>query len=284
MVRRVIAVFLSLFTLSTAGTAYRFDTVFYTGAIQYDSSIRDSGMTAGVYWYLGVGLEHSLEGEIDYTYIKYLTQPDLNQFDLTLLYTNYSFMNRKIRFGYHRIFSDDKNTDMGSIFTLGYEYYIPYRYSAGFDINYSFYPDYSTGKKGLSVFQITPGISYSFGDYYSYGSFTAGLKAYLIQLSDNTGFGKSFYSTEGSLDYYYGSLTAGFSLWAGEQSFAVKNHGFIVYNLSEKYTGGYSLYLRYILSKNMSFTGKYSRTEFKEAGSPLKSKASIFVITVGTTF
>ncbi|WP_457622060.1 hypothetical protein [Persephonella sp.] len=284
MVRLIVFIYLSIFSLVLAGTSYRFDTVLYSGAIQYDRSIRDSGLTGGMYWYLGIGLEHSLEGELGYTYIKYINKPDLNQFDLSFLYTNYSFLNTKIRFGYHRIFTDDENTDMGSIYTVGYEHYLPYVYATGFDLNYSFYPNYKTRKKGLSVFQLTPYMSYSFGNYYRYGSFTLGIKGYLIGLSEDTGFGEQFYSAEGSLDYYYGNITTGFSVWSGEQSFAVKNHGFIVYNLSEKYTGGYTIYLRYVLNRNMSITGKYNRTEFKEIESPKKSQASIFVITLGTTF
>ncbi len=284
MLKKIMLFLMLIVTISEAVEKYRFDTVLYSGGIQYENSIRDSGIMTGIYFYIGAGLEHSLEGELDYTYIKYLNQPDLNQYDISFLYTNYSLINRKFRLGYHRIFTDDKNTDMGSIFTFGYEYYVPYRYAYGFDLNYSFYPEYTTDKKGLSVFQITPNLSYSFGDYYSYGSFTTGIKGYIIKLSNNTGFGKDFYSIEGDLKYFYRNVVLGFSIWDGEQSFAVKKHGFIVYNLSEKYIGGYSLFFRYLLNNRTSFTGRYGETDFKESGSIYKSKGKIFLITVGTTF
>ncbi|MEO2069451.1 MAG: hypothetical protein ABGX27_08120 [Desulfurobacteriaceae bacterium] len=57
--------------------------------------------------------------------------------------------------------------------------------------------------------------------------------------ADTIGIGDTnYFSIDGTLRYYYGNydLTAG--AWIGEQIFAVKNGGFVVYNLTEKYKGG----------------------------------------------
>lgn len=283
--RKFVLPFLALFTISQGETAVKYGAVLYSGYVNYKDSIRDKGYLGGVYNYLGIGLHHSIEGEIDYTKIKYNTLPDLTQYDISLLYTNYSLKNSKIRAGYHYISSDDKYTDGGHIFTLGYEFYKLYRFNAGIDFNYSYYKDYQLpSDKGLSVFQVNPDFGYYFGNYYRYGSFYANLKGYYISLSDDTGYGKDFYSVEGSLNYYYKKFVAVLTAWGGEQSFAVKNHGFIVYNLAEKYKGGYGFSLKYIINPKISITGKFSENTFRERGTTKDSKAQTFVITLGASF
>ncbi len=283
--RKLLLAFLTVSTVSTGKPAIKYVAVPYVGYINYVNSIRDKGEMTGLYNYLGIGLYHSVEGELDYTKIKYKTLPDLNQYDFTLLYTNYRIKNSKIRAGYHYISSDDKYTDEGHIFTAGYTYYRWYSYDIGIDLNYTYYKNYRVGaKKGLSIYQVTPEGGYYFGDYYRYGSFYGKIKGYYIKLSDDLGSGKEFYSLEGSLDYFYKKYVLGVSGWAGEQSFAVRNHGFVVYNLAEKYKRGFSVYMKYILNKNINFTGKYSQNTFKERGTDKDSTANSFVFTVGASF
>ncbi|WP_456401103.1 hypothetical protein [Persephonella sp.] len=285
MIRKILSVVLLVISFSYGKENIKWDTVFYSAVLNYSNSIRDTGFTGGIYTYFGYGLNHSFEGSIDFTRIKYFTKPDLNQYDISLLYTYYYQTNSKYRFGYHYIISDDVNTDGGGIFTLGYDYYKLYRYLLGFDIHYSIYPNYQTQKKSkLLVFQLTPVVSLTFGNYYKYGSFTLTVKGYYIKLSEDTGFGKNFISAEGSLDYYIKNITTGFSIWGGEQSFAVKNHGFVVYNLSEKYSGGYTIYVRYTFNPKFSVKAGYNYFRFKELGSTKYSEGNLLLLTLGASF
>jgi len=111
-----------------------------------------------------------------------------------------------------------------------------------------------------SVFQISPKFGFYVGDYYSYGSFYLETRGYYIRLSDDVGFGKNFLSAEQKISYSYKNFVLSLSGWLGEQSFAVKNNGFVVYNLSEKYKS------------------------FKEIGSTKTTKATSLFFIYGVTF
>ena len=47
-----------------------------------------------------------------------------------------------------------------------------------------------------------------------------------------------YFSIDGNLRYYYKNYDFYIGAWIGDQIFAVRNGGFVVYNLTEKYKGG----------------------------------------------
>jgi len=298
--KKLLIAVLSIFPFAYGIEPVRYDAMIYGGSIHYsDSEIKDYGYYMGLYGYMGIGNHHSLEGGISYINIEYLDGENLNQFDFTALYTNYSTGNTKIKAGIHYIDSDDKATDDGIILFGGGEIYKQYKKNGGIDLAYSYYGNYSinktytymrgrftstTNSTGLSVFQISPKFGFYVGDYYSYGSFYLETRGYYIRLSDDVGFGKNFLSAEQKISYSYKNFVLSLSGWLGEQSFAVKNNGFVVYNLSEKYKSGYSASLKYILNENASITAGINQDRFKEIGSTKTTKATSLFFIYGVTF
>ncbi|WP_457641202.1 hypothetical protein [Persephonella sp.] len=297
--KKLLPAVLLIFSLAYGSEPVRYDTVIYGGSINYSGSeIRDYGYYMGIYGYLGVGYTYSLEGSINYTNIKYLDGGNLNQFDYTALYTNYPTGNSKVKAGIHYINSDDQATDNGVVFFIGTEIYEPYKKNAGVDFVYSYYKNYNVDKTyikrglnsfisnntGLSVYQISPKFGFYLGDYYSYGSFYLETRGYYIRLSDDVAFGQNFLSVEQNISYFYKNLTLNLSGWIGKQTFAVKNNGFVVYNLSEKYESGYSASVKYIFNKQSSVTAGINQDRFKEINSTTTTKVTSLFLTFGVTF
>ena len=260
----------------------------YIGGLSYDKSIiKDDGYVTGVYGYWGIGWYHSLEASIDYTHINYKNNlPDLDQTDITLVYTNYSFPKIKLRGGFHLIDSDDQLSDGGYTIILGADRYEPYKWNIGADFFYTRYGDYINlnGSKGLDVYQGTVKAGFYFGNYYTYGSFYAELLGTYIGHSDDAGFGKSFSSIEGRLSYFKGNLSATVSAWGGERSFFVDKGGFVVYNLMEKYKYGASLRVGYSIKKNLGVSASASYQKFEEIGNPDDVGVTTYVLNIGYSF
>ena len=295
---------LSMLTVSY-GTEVAWNTSFYGSYFDYSGSvIKDDGYTAGVYGYLGMGLEHSLEGEIDYTKINYLGSGSLKQWDFTLLYTYYGLTGSKVRFGGHYISSDDSATDSGIVIYGGYEETVDRRYDWGVDGAYSYYDNYSIEKtyvrtitrgmrswtyytnasvNGLSVFQISPKLGISVPST-SIGDIYLETRGYYIRLSDDVGYGQNFFSIEENVTVRYGEFQFDLYGWVGEQEFAVKKYGFAVYNLSEKYKYGFGGSIRYNMSENSFVTAGIKRESFKEIDNPQTVDVSTLYFFAGITF
>ncbi len=278
----------SLVISSSYAIPMKFSSSIYGASLNYDSSnIRDNGYVSGIYGYLGIGWYHSLEFGLDYTHIKYkYNQPNLDQTDLTFIYTNYSFPKVKAKMGFHYIDSDDKLSDGGYTVILGLERYEPYKWNAGIDLFYTKYGDYINlnGSKGLDVYQITGKLGFSFGNYYRYGSFYLELLPSYIGHSDNAGFGKSFSSLEGRLNYYISSFSFTLSGWTGERSFFVDKGGFVVYNLQEKYKYGVGAEMGYSINRQLGIRAGINYQNLKERNNPNDVKIMTYVLNLGYSF
>ena len=276
-----------LFSLSQA-TPMKFSTSIYSAGLNYDkSTIKKDGYVAGIYGYLGIGLQHSLELGLDYTHINYKNNlDDLDQTDLTFIYTNYSFPKIKAKMGFHYIDSDDKYSDGAYTVILGLDRYEPYRWNVGVDLFYTKYDDYINlnGSKGLDVYQGTLKAGFYFGNYYTYGSFYAELLGTFISHSEDAGFGKSFSSLEGRLSYFKGGLSATVSAWSGERSFFIDRGGFVVFNLKEKYKYGSSFSLGYSFFRNLGVKASVNYQKYEEPYNPDDVGITTYVLNVGYSF
>jgi len=298
-----------LITFSLFSASYGIDLTwnssFYGSYFDYaDSVVKDDGYSAGFYGYLGIGLEHSLEGEIDYTKINYLDAGSLNQWDFTLLYTYYGISGTKVRLGGHYISSDDSATDGGVIGYAGVEKTVDYKYDFGIDGAISYYDNYAVektyirkitmGKKswtfytnatvnGLTVLQVSPKFGISFPST-AIGDLYFETKGYYIWLSDSVGFGRNFLSVEENIYVDYGDFRFHLYGWIGEQEFAVKNYGFLVYNLSERYKNGFGGSIRYNLSDRSFITAGLQKEYFKEIDNPNTAEVSALYFFGGVNF
>lgn len=286
---------LFLQTPVSAQTRIRIDLLPYGAFINYDNALsKEFSAVGGLYGYVGLGLQHSLEADLGFNRIDYgdatfirgngrqsRQSVTIDQVDATLVYSNYSRQNLRLRVGTHAIYSGDSQTNNGYLIFGGIQRYRKYQYTASLDVYASFYNDYLPA---LRVFQYTGKFGFYFGNYFTYGRFYSQTTAHHIQLSENIGIAdKKFSSVEQSLSFYRGNLTLEGFFWTGYQVFGVQKDGFVVFNLSERHLGAIGGSVKYGLTPRTSTRLSISRGRFKEISADQVSKSYIFLLTFGMT-
>ncbi|HQV30848.1 MAG TPA: hypothetical protein PKV71_03185 [Calditrichia bacterium] len=274
----------------------RVDLLPYAMHIKYnDTAYKEYGMVGGLYGYFGQGLSHTWEGDIGFTRMNFgefadtvgtrriITTPiNVDQWDATLVYSNYSILNTKLRVGTHAIVSDDTLTDKSLVLFGGVNHYRSGYYNAGVDLYHTWYDNYLPG---LKVLQVTATFGFFFGNYITYGSFYAETRGHYIKHSQDVGFGETrFPSVEQSLFFYRNRLTLEAFLWSGYQAFGVMKDGFAVYNIAEKHLGGFGGSVRYNTSPKSSLKLSFSQGRFNEVGSGQISRSLSVMVLLGYTF
>ncbi len=237
----------------------------YSAYINYSGSTKDEAYVVGLYSSL-YSFPNKFELGLENINIKYKNGlPDLDQNDITAIYTRYFGKNYFVKGGIHYINSDDKPTDDGIVGILGINYYQYLKYNLGLDVYYSKYKNYSP--KELKVLQLRPYAGINFGKYNSkWGSFY--LEAEVNYIKPNSastyGFSKSYTSAGLKLSNYKGKWTTSVGGWAGKKLFAIDNGGFTVYNLGEVYKAGVDVSTDYALKPATHVKVKYSYSKFTE--------------------
>ncbi len=213
------------------------------------SGLRKDGWSGTAYMNVGDCLNNNVELAVAQTKINYKSQSDLDQTDVTLAYTNTNqiLANHTFSLGLHYISTDDALTDQGMVYFFKTTYYEPGRWDMGLELDYSDYDDSSTN---LSVFQAVP----HFGFYFEGlgRKLYSDTRFYYIYKDKDVGISQdNFYSLEQSLSYLLGSSVFKVSAWIGQQLFAVKDGGFVVCNLSDKYLGGLAAEAGYRLGNGL---------------------------------
>ncbi|TCK06324.1 hypothetical protein [Phorcysia thermohydrogeniphila] len=266
---------------------------FYGTYINYSGSdVKDKGESATGYLALTMG-QDTLQLGISLTRISYKNdQPDLDQQDFTVAYTNTNgfLRNHTFTFGLHYINSDDDLTDGG--FTLffdgtysSYQKTYPYLFNWSGGIGF-YYTSYSN-TVDFNVFQVTPHATFRLFSDYKRGALYTDVTGYGIYVENKSkvGLGDSnYYSLDVALRYYYGGLDVKFGGWAGEQVFAVKNSGFVVYNLKEKYKGGVYGELGYTFRNGLRVSLNLSINRYKEVDTGESVTQTVGTLSVGYRF
>ena len=256
----------SLYTHSTKTAFY--NVLPYYGKLSYSgSTTKDSGTIFGIY-FSDFKTPWKTELSITDTSIKYTnTTSNLTQLDIAILLNYYKGYNDLYKFGFHYINSSDSTTNKGKIFSFEKLYYQTLKYNYGVDIYYSYYSNNSTSP---TILQFSPKGGYSFGNYYSnIGSFyIEAIVDYIKPLTQKTqnNLKNSYLSTSFTLNNYKGKFTTSLNIWFGKRSFEVSNNGFVVNNLSNKQTGGFTISENYKIDKKSSIKLSYSKTNFEENG------------------
>lgn len=242
----------------------RLDLLLHGTALQYRGSVlKDDGLVGGAYTYVAFGGGHAIEGGVTRTRINYFGGFTLEQNDVTVAY-NYSSNTATFRVGAHLIDTNDPLTDGGGIVFGNVGLRVPYVWNADVGVAISRYPNYG---QGLSVLQLSPGVGMNWGDTSGYRYFYAQVRGHYIGLSEEVGLGEqNFMSLEASVAYYYRRLTANAFVWSGEQVFAVRQGGFMAFNLSEKHTGGYGGSLKYAFGSSVAATVGLFSEQFRDIG------------------
>jgi len=251
----------------------------------HNSAVKDNGIATGIGGYYSPTHRNWLEGQADYTLLNFENSDELKQGDFTVAYTTYPGSKVYLRFGGHLTTSDYAvldtiTTQMGmgnrvisrviknhsysnsySLFT-GFHFYKLYKWTLGVDAYWSRYPDLAPA---LSVYQLTPKLTVTFGDYNTYGSFYLVSRLYTQFLDHSFGYDrKEYYSLEQTLQYYKNRWMLQGFFWTGEQYFAVRNDGFTVFNLAELHKRGVGLELQYLFSPNVGFQAGWYQEWFQE--------------------
>ncbi len=264
---------------STPGVALQYYASTYATYINFNnSSIRNDGWAGTAYFDIGDGLHNSLELGFSETFIDYIKSSDLNQIDFTIVYSNINQLikNHIFRFGFHYIDSDDPLTDNGKIFYFKSTYFQYNRWNTGLELDYS---DYKANSD-ISVFQIRPHFGFYFSSFHR--RFYSESRLFFIikkeKGSDN------YYSFEQVFSFYIGHLNFILSGWFGKQIFAVKNDGFVVYNLSDRYLGGLLFEVGYKLTNNIYTTINYNYQRLRHIINNEKVGQSIITFSLGYSF
>ena len=265
----------------------------YGTYINYSGSdVKDYGYSGTAYLSLGDGRENTFQFGYTRTKIKYKSAPDLDQDDFTLAYTNTNGIleNHTFTFGGHYINSDDDLTDGG--YTLFFDgtyssyskaYPHSFRWSGGLGFYYTRYPN----TVDFYVFQFTPHTTFKLFSSYKRGALYLDLTGYSIHVnkSSQVGLSKSnYYSLEGALRYYYGSYDFKLGGWVGQQVFAVKNGGFVVYNLSEKYRGGAEFEAGYTFKNGLRVALNVTYNRYKELPTDTNVDQTVITASLGYRF
>ncbi len=232
---------------------------WYNSFLSYtNSDVKNWGYATTGYLSLGDGKHNNVEFGGTLTYIKYKKNfSNLNQRDYTLLYSNTDQILKSHIFtlGAHYISSSDKLTDKGYtlIFDSTYyktEYYI-FKWNLGCSL---FYSRYHNDNPKFNVIQITPHSTINLTPILKSSAYVyLDLLGYYIHVGKNEELGlnqSNYYSLEGALRIYYLNYYVKLGGWVGKQAFAVKNSGFVVYNLGEVYKGGLNSEIGYTYKKS----------------------------------
>jgi hypothetical protein len=282
----------------SAASAAELDAPVHGYEALYGTYINYSGSGLKDYGYVGTGyLSFGEKGNAvqlgySYTYINYKTGSNLTQHDFTAAYSNTNgiLRNHTFTLGGHYISSDDDLTDGGyTLFFDGtynsYQKRYPYafQWNGGLGFYYTRYPN----TVDFYVFQFTPHTTVKLFSNYRQGALYLDLTGYAIHVNkaSQVGLDKSnYYSAEAALRYYYGSYDVKVGGWLGKQVFAVKNMGFVVYNLSEKYKGGAELELGYTFRNGLRLSLNYTYNRYKELETDDSVNQSVVTVSLGYRF
>ena len=262
----------------------------YSTYIDYDhSELKNRGWAVTGYISIKKGLSRQMEIGLAQSHIDYKALSDIDQTDFTIRFSdvgqlapNYSF-----NMGFHYIDTDDDTTDQGKVFFGDATYFVPDIWDAGVQAAYSLYYD---TRNDLSVIQIAPHIGCFLGKNPENRLYFES-KLFFIHTTDDVRIGNvnhlgddEFLSFQQSVTYTHDSFYAKVYGWAGEQIFAVKNSGFVVYNLSDKYKGGIGMDAGYLMKNGWQISLHISREKLKHVGFSDSAKVRAATINIGKKF
>ena len=273
---------LALGLTPTAATAQSLSNVlFHASGLSYsDSQVKEDGYTAGFYGTYGTGWKHLVEVGATRTRINFLDGWQLQQSDLSAAYNLFGARGSG-RIGGHLVLSNDSLTDRGLVLFGGANVYKVGVWNVGGEVAWSSYPDYGDG---LTVAQFSPTVGLTSTNASGNRLVGITLRGYYIHLSTETGLvDQDFMSAEASVSFTSGPLTLSGYAWGGEQAFAVRNAGFLAFNLSERHTGGYGGGLRWVLSPRSALSAGVYVERFEDLDFPGGAKVRTFSISLGFT-
>ena len=249
--------------LSTSLLAQQSVVMPYLAYTDYEDSMRDDAMMAGVYGYQDNGITR-LEAALGYTYIDYKPDADRRyhkQLDATILGTYYHERNWAIKGGIHNIWSksDQRGTNYDPVLKFGLVYYVYGQYNIEGDLYYSDYDDFN-------VYQ----LRLKYGEFFTIeefpqNSFYFETAINQIHISESGYAPKDDYTNvDLRIDMFDRSWSLGLFASLGKAAYKVDKEGWIVYNLGEEYKYVLGMEYSYYLDRTTSLKIGLNRAKFNE--------------------
>jgi hypothetical protein len=259
----------------------QWDALFHGARLSYsDSRVKDDGYVLGFYGTFGKDLTHLVEVGATRTGIDYLDGFKLSQNELAAAYSRFG-LRGSARVGAHLLFSNDPLSDGGKVLFAGANAYEVGVWSLGAEGAWSTYPDFETG---LRVAQVAPNAGFTLANASRTRFLGVSVRGYYIRLSEEIGLeDREFLSAEGTVSFTAGSLTVSAFAWGGEQAFAVRNGGFLVYNVAELHKGGYGGGFRWVLTPRSALSAGLYFEDFQDLDFSGDARSRTFTASFGIT-
>ena len=222
-------------------------------------SVKSIGEVTGIYAYASTTI-NMVELGIDDTRINFRNGFSFYQQDITAILSDYAIPNVRLRAGVHYMNNNDPTTSGVIIGFGGAHYFVKDHWEAGVDVYASWYANYLPP---VTITQVTPRVSCQLNSVLRVEA-----TGYYIHPDKEIGLNKqNFYSLEGRLTRDFGRYEVGAFGWGGEQTFAVRNDGFVVFNLNEKHTGGFGGEVVRKFGKHTRLTTRVRNEQFSDFAS-----------------
>ena len=257
-------------------------TMFYHLPINYKhSGVRENSSLTGIYSLWEADLNNSFEFSVDYSDLNYIFDFQLDQYDFTFVYNNQSLPEWKFRVGAHYISSDDVLTDQGYVLFAGIGKYRFRSWDAMLNVYYSNYSDYTPSFNSI---QLSPEFGFTFMFDRVQGLYLNSYVNYIMLSEPIISEEDNFFSVKQTLTYFNNDLSVSVYAILGEQKFAVRQDGFLVYNVADLMKTGFGGYVTYSFTPAFFMKSGIEYDKFDEEAYGTSASSTKFVILAGFNF
>ncbi len=246
-----------------------------------DSGVRENSSLTGVYGAFQSDLNNKFELALDYSDLNYISNFKIKQYDITFAYTNESIPEWKFRAGGHYIISDDALTDQSFVLFAGVGKYCFRSWDTGIDVYYSNYSDYLPA---FNAIQLSPSFGLTFPFDRTQGIYFNSSANYIMLSKKILSDKKNYFSLQETLTYYNNMFSISAYALFGEQKFAVRQKGFLVYNVADLMKNGYGVLVTYSFTQNFFLKGGVEYDKFDEEAYGTSATSTKFIILAGFNF
>lgn len=246
-----------------------------------NSGARENSSLTGVYGQLEADLNNTFELAIDYSDLNYVFDFNIKQYDFSFVYTNTSVPEWKFRTGAHYIISDDVLTDKGYVLFAGVNKYRFRSWDAGINVYYSNYSDYTPS---ISAVQLSPSFGLTFMFDRTKGLYINSEANYIL-LSDSVfSSEKKYFSLRETLTYFNENFSISAYAQFGKQKFAVRQNGFLVYNVADLMKSGFGASVTYSFTPKFFLKAGFEYDKFDEETYGTRATSTKYIFLAGFTF
>ena len=238
---------------------YRFTP--YYGYINYGSnSIKRDGHVSGLY--MNRTKINSLEFAVEHINIEYRDDVDLQEVDFITNFNYNEINNLRLRIGGRGTSANSRFINGAWAAFLGAHLNKPKVWELGVDTYFSQYDRLSPNK---TIFQMSPRIALENQPTTDTRVLLEFKTHYINTEKDIVGTAQEdFYSSEVRLQIDVDRWTWSVFGWTGEQTFAVRQDGFLIFNLAELHTGGYGTDLTRTFKNDSYATLRFNGEQFSD--------------------